>query len=1082
MLHFGRLWFVVLLLACPSLQAQVPGAYPHLVLSDGMGLDVPGASDPFDNSGVFPAVNNQVVELTISYEALAQPNELVFWGLLFSAQQTPAPVDLIPPPLFTQPPFVLLDTGAMLDAQGEGGASFTIPAGLYTGEVFLQAVVLDNSSVPRVQLSNGVTVSLEPPGFNVSYSFTLNAAGDERLFRMVGVTDIDPVLGSNLKPLGDQPAPMPTPSDPGVNLGQFRFLEILPNTPDGPVSPLSRPLTRLEADLGSNEDEIIVADTTGFPRTGRILVPLANSDTPTETDNLWKNIGGSLSNIPNAEVIEYDGLEQDRFFVTKRAALGTKRSSSIQVEHSVGQVVVGEYSMVSSPGVRTRTRVSLDATNRDAPRVVIPAFSFTPTTETCIPPADGGGGPVTMDLDLYRFEISSNEAQGFMVLDRTTHTWRVIPGTQRLPDVGTWNPIVSIAPDRRSMIAGLKSGPSSNSPGSWNNGPDQFWAIRLDGEVWPATCEQTWQLTYELQQVQSSNVQSRRIVMESTFIVGSGPDNYVMFGALAHKWRVGFIPGLNFVPNVGSEADYVRQETFVRDLIAVPLTPPGSGKGIPTFPRPYMTPQFQTTGFGNAVDRFDPQVLVSKNADRLLITGGSDTDEEDVFLIRDIQIDPSGEPDVLLLNLSGHRNAAGSAGQQGVQNMRPFMPSGGGQGLKACFSPDESLAAWLSQDGSRRDWIQIATTDGLSFGNVLNVYQDTTNGDFREPGAYVADRIVTGMRFADDDTLVFLMGRNQYDDPFGVQNPANGAALEVFAYHITDDLMVNLSETSGTQFAELGALGTAGFLSSPSDAFSYFIRAGGVGLGSPTLPEGTPVLNVVGISHSELAVFDVTGDEFGGTSLVPNLVLPADEVRWPVENVAPMQFIEGDGVQAGMVYFVAHQVGGNGADDIYAFNRDAPFINLPITSALTPGVHVNNVVPNPFSAKVGFARTDSTDPTASRQHPFVVDLNNFLFERDVLPTYQSGGAFFGRVMDGSLAFVPATGSAGDAMVFAFGLQSLQPFGIAQICAPTYYPLATVSDPLIEPIPVTIPITDTLLLGSDFRFYLHAVTPFNGPTL
>ena len=42
--------------------------------------------------------------------------------------------------------------------------------------------------------------------------------------------------------------------------------------------------------------------------------------------------------------------------------------------------------------------------------------------------------------------------------------------------------------------------------------------------------------------------------------------------------------------------------------------------------------------------------------------------------------------------------------------------------------------------------------------------------------------------------------------------------------------------------------------------------------------------------------------------------------------------------------------------------------------------------------------------------------------------------------------------------------------------PAYYPLAAVSDLLAEPVPVVIPLIDTLLLGTDFRFYV----PFAGP--
>ena len=73
-------------------------------------------------------------------------------------------------------------------------------------------------------------------------------------------------------------------------------------------------------------------------------------------------------------------------------------------------------------------------------------------------------------------------------------------------------------------------------------------------------------------------------------------------------------------------------------------------------------------------------------------------------------------------------------------------------------------------------------------------------------------------------------------------------------------------------------------------------------------------------------------------------------------------------------------------------------------------------------------------------------------------------------MDGSFHFIPPAGSAGEALVLSFGVGAL-PTGIALQATPAYYALGAVSDPLAEPIPVLIPLVDTGLLGTDYRFYL-----------
>src|SRR5688500_13336946 len=78
---------------------QVPGEYPHLVLSDGVQPDVPGPGGPFDNSHVFETFSGESFEARISYEAVGQLNPNVFWALLVSVTPTPYETTLVPPPL-----------------------------------------------------------------------------------------------------------------------------------------------------------------------------------------------------------------------------------------------------------------------------------------------------------------------------------------------------------------------------------------------------------------------------------------------------------------------------------------------------------------------------------------------------------------------------------------------------------------------------------------------------------------------------------------------------------------------------------------------------------------------------------------------------------------------------------------------------------------------------------------------------------------------------------------------------------------------------------------------------------------------
>jgi len=394
------------------------------------------------------------------------------------------------------------------------------------------------------------------------------------------------------------------------------------------------------------------------------------------------------------------------------------------------------------------------------------------------------------------------------------------------------------------------------------------------------------------------------------------------------------------------------------------------------------------------------------------------------------------------------------------------------------------VRAGLVSSTPRRDWIDIAQSSGASFGQVKHVYANSAGTEFKEPGAYVNERVVAGLHFIDETRLVFMMGRNPYDNPLGT-TAADAVAMDWFSYDITTGLMQNLSRSypavppPATTFTSLGTLAPGGYFRSPGGDYSYLLRFGGLSAsGGSSLPAGTPVANVLGLEHQSLGVFAATGDEFGATG-VDNLVLPASECRAPVETAAAMRFVEGFGAQEGMLYFTAHVAGGNGSDEVVALNRDSPFVALQATSTALTGVHVRNVAVDPWSGKLAFSRSGTSDLGAANEHPYVVDLDAFLFERDLLPAWMVGGSPIGRVMDGSFQFIAPSGGTDEALAFAFGLAVTPQGGVAQTAPPAYYSLSAVSDPLAEPIPVVIPLIDTALLGADFRFYVLAAGPSTG---
>jgi hypothetical protein len=1062
------LLMATVLWAAPGTRAQTPGAYPHLVLSDSLGTSVPGPGGPFDNSGVFPAFSGLSFKAQVTYKSAGQATSNVLWALLVSVNKTPLPTNVTPPPLLTMPPFLLLiPTPANLTAGGFGELPLYVPAGVYSAQTYVQGLVYDVTSVPQMRLTNGLTVTVEVPKFSVNLAFVRSKpAGGDGQMRDVGVIDIGPETLNTLKPIGTQAPPQAIPA-PAPLTDDYRFMPILPNVPAEPVNPLARPFTRVTGAVTATATTIPVGDTSAFPTRGRVMIAFQSS-------NLWavKDNGGQSA--PNVEVVAYEGTTPTSFLNCQRSQLGSRGSNiTTGFAHVANEVVLGFFTMASTASAKLRTEVALDADNRDMPHVVIPPFTF-----------DAGGdvGIVTRDLDLYMYETLANKVQGFMLLDRLTGTWRAIPGTEKNQQQGRWNPMVAISPDGRSMIAHLQI------PGGifgWDNAADGLFAIRLDGLPWPATGSETWMIPYQVTadpiNTLVTNIRSRRLWMPATAIIGPDPDNYVAYVALAHKWKQTTVdPGGAWELNVGTEAEYAREEIIVRDYVECPLTPPGSSKSLPSSPRPYITGSFVSTGQGVPIIRFDPDAVTLGNKTRLLVTAGGSETLEDVFIIRNLSVSQAGVAVRSIINVTGYTNLQESVQETAV---RPFAPGGHGIGSKVAESPDGTRVAFVFRDKKnqgipKKDWLNIALTNGGSYSKVNHIYADSTDV-FKEAGPLQSDRAISGLRFIDNTRLIFMMGLNKYDDPFGA-TAALAPQMDWFVYDLTNDLMTNLTKTgnpAGNGFATLGVIAPASFFSSPNGEYEYLIRAGGIGSTqfstnpSLLLPAGTPVTNILGLNTATLDVFPITGTEIDGSALVGNLTLATTDLAAPVETVSAMNFVAGSGVQDGLVYYTAHRANGNGSDDVFALDRDAPFVTFAATATTKIGVHVTCLAPDPYSGLLAFSRTGTSDPVGATQHPFVVDLENFLFERDLLPTYVVGGVPIGRVMPGSFHFIPPSGSASDALVFSFGLVALNG-GIPGIATPAYYPLSAVSDLLAEPIPVLIPLVDTFLLGTDYRFYVE----------
>ena len=157
----------------------------------------------------------------------------------------------------------------------------------------------------------------------------------------------------------------------------------------------------------------------------------------------------------------------------------------------------------------------------------------------------------------------------------------------------------------------------------------------------------------------------------------------------------------------------------------------------------------------------------------MALTGGGTEKNEDMYILRNAFVTEAGTVSRLLVNASGHIN--NSEFSAGATNIRAFHAGGEGRSRKAAFNPSKSLIAWTAKAGNSNsaDWLQIARTTGQDFGKVLNIWEIGDSGNFRETGAFSADRVYMGLQWIDDDTLVFLMGRGPYDDPLGITTSAN---------------------------------------------------------------------------------------------------------------------------------------------------------------------------------------------------------------------------------------------------------------------------------------------------------------------
>lgn len=1077
---------LVALLAPPlAAQTQQPGDYPRLTISDAAG-QAPAPGAPFDNSGVLTVSGGTSMSLDLTYLSEGPANDMVPWAILLSPAMTGMPLDQVPPPLYTLPPFkVIFPPGLFLDPDGSAGFFTIIPASLTSGTVFLQALVRDLDSFPNLKLSNGVAVTASPPRYNAAFSFARAAAAfDEHVIEGVGSRDLGIDQLNTFPPLGAGTAP--DSSVTGVFPEGVRFVPIVPTGIEGAVMPLARPSTRVATPItGAATNELVVDDTSGFPPEGKLAIQFGS-------DNPWGNKTQSGADSPDVEVIAYTGITPTSFTGLTRNLIGSEGASAYP--HQVGDIVLGDFTWVSSPHILSRDRVGYDVRNADLPRVTLPAFSFEP-------PVDPDGGdpeagfagepePVTRELDLLRYRVDATGDEGFAVLDHRTHEYELIEGTQFAAADGlSWDPVVTVTPDHRAFLAVLRA--DTGISANFKSDPDRLFAIRLDGLDWPASDSPVWEIDFELADPPAPNddfVRAAEVVSRSMIVLNTDPENFIAYVGLNYKFAKTLgIGDANSVSAQGSvianEATYAREDLRIRDLIEIPLIPPGSEKSPPVEPRPWINDDFPPLGNQLSLRRFDPEFVRSPAGDQLAIAAGVEIKNEDVYVIRGALVNQDGTVSRLIQNITGF----GSLGAPNPSNaeIRSTNPNGGsGHAGRMVFSPEGTRVAFIEFQNARRDWLGVARTNGVDYGNVGNIYSDgaDTAPSFIEAGPYQSDHAILLPHWVDEDRLIFFMGVTSLFDPlqiFAMLNPAT----DLFVYDANADLMTNLTKSGGatTGFDVMGAIQPLAAWMSDDGAHWFVLRHGPITGGNTVIPPGTTVTNLLAVDRETLEVRDVTGDEYTDAASLPNLIL--DDTTFPVGYEVPprMQFTRGRGVQADLVWFAGVDVQDETeTEQVFSFRESAAGLGFQATSNTLDGSRVSNITPSRFSGKLAYARTGDDDLLAATQHPYLVDLDNFLFEIDLAAAAEMGGVPFGRVMDGSFHFVQPTGEASEALAYVFGMD-VAGQGIATDTAAFYVPLRNISNPVLLPEPILLPLLDDAGLGVGSRLYLTSAGPSEAAT-
>ena len=114
------------------------------------------------------------------------------------------------------------------------------------------------------------------------------------------------------------------------------------------------------------------------------------------------------------------------------------------------------------------------------------------------------------------------------------------------------------------------------------------------------------------------------------------------------------------------------------------------------------------------------------------------------------------------------------------------------------------------------------------------------------------------------------------------------------------------------------------------------------------------------------------------------------------------------------------------------------------------------------------------------QGAYVADLSAFGFVRFLTPDLVDGnGDPAGRLMDGSFQFIPPSVDVGSALAFVMGLDADPSSGVARQTAALYYPMQNVSNLLLEPKALLLPLLSTGVLGPNSRIYLQAASLSTG---